>query len=47
MTPQEARRDLQVRSDEAVMRSHVSMLTNQLMKDIYILISKSIYHHSL
>jgi len=47
MTPQEAQTGPAVRSDEAVMRSHVSMLTNQLMKDIYILISKSIYHHSL
>jgi len=47
MTPQAAQTGPAVRFDEAVMRSHLSLLTDQQMKEIYTLISKSIHHHSL
>lgn len=47
MTPQAAQTGPAIRFDEAVMRSHLSLLTDPQMKEIYILISKSIHHHSL
>jgi predicted short-subunit dehydrogenase-like oxidoreductase (DUF2520 family) len=46
MTPQAAQTGPAVRFDEAVMQSHLSLLTDQQMKDIYILISKNIYQHA-
>jgi predicted short-subunit dehydrogenase-like oxidoreductase (DUF2520 family) len=42
MTPREAQTGPAVRNDEEVMRNHLELITHPRMKELYVLISKSI-----